>query len=233
MTLIVTVYVPTGIVISSDSRTTGSSEMQQQDPLNQAQTIRVRSNILISDATSKVFILFNRFGVATTGAAHVKDLPIAHYVQEFEATHDKQAKLTVQNFAQQLADYFRALQPIPAIALVVAGYDETTPHVLTVDVAQNQIKRWNIKPNSNDVDYGILRAGDTDIVDRLLSTKQLPLFQIMNVQDAVDYSRHLIRATIDQMRFEPRFPTVGGAIDTLVIMPSGARFLTQKELTCA
>ena len=57
-----------------------------------------------------------------------------------------------------------------------------------------------------------------------------PVFIGMNLQDAVDYSRHLIRTTIDQMRFEPRFSTVGGPIDTLIITPHEAKFLEHKIL---
>lgn len=54
----------------------------------------------------------------------------------------------------------------------------------------------------------------------------------MSLQDAVDFSRHLIRATIDQMRFEPKFPTVGGEIDTLLITNKIVDFLQQKSLKC-
>jgi hypothetical protein len=53
----------------------------------------------------------------------------------------------------------------------------------------------------------------------------------MPLQDAVDYAVHLIRSTIDTMRFEPRFPSVGGAIDVLAVAPEGARWVQRKELT--
>ena len=52
----------------------------------------------------------------------------------------------------------------------------------------------------------------------------------MNLQDAIDYSRHLIRTTIDQMRFEPRFATVGGNIDTLVITNASTEFIDLKKI---
>ena len=95
-------------------------------------------------------------------------------------------------------------------------------------------QRANIDPQTQQLEYGIIRGGDTAIVDRLLSQPKFnPPFQVMNLQDAVDYSRHLIRSTIDQMRFEPRFPTVGGEIDTLVVTWGEARFLAQKSLTCS
>jgi len=103
-----------------------------------------------------------------------------------------------------------------------------------VDAHQNSINRINVTQGTTNIDYGIVRGGDTAIVDRLLSQPQFnPPFQVMNLQDAIDYSRHLIRSTIDQMRFEPRFATVGGAIDTAVVTPSASQFLARKELHCA
>ncbi len=47
---------------------------------------------------------------------------------------------------------------------------------------------------------------------------------------AVDYAVHLIRTTIDTMRFEPRFPGAGGAIDVLAVTPQEMRWVQRKEL---
>ena len=46
----------------------------------------------------------------------------------------------------------------------------------------------------------------------------------------MDYTTHLIRTTIDELRFEPRSPSVGGPIDVLGITPSEPRFGQRKEL---
>ena len=52
----------------------------------------------------------------------------------------------------------------------------------------------------------------------------------MPFQDAVGYAVHLIRTTIDELRFEPRPPSVGGPIDVPGITPSEARSGPRKEL---
>ena len=70
---------------------------------------------------------------------------------------------------------------------------------------------------------------NTSIIDRLISPKSLPLFAAMPLQDAIDYAIYLIRTTIDSLRFEPRFPTVGGAIDVLVITPQEKPYFVQKK----
>lgn len=70
-------------------------------------------------------------------------------------------------------------------------------------------------------------------MNRLINNQRLlPPFEVMSLQDAVDFSRHLIRARIDQKGFEPKFPTVGGEIDTLVITNKSVLFLQQKSIKC-
>ncbi len=233
MSLIVAVYVPTGIVISGDSRTTGAATQQVPQPTPQDPNahITVQTQVVISDSAHKMFLLHARYGVGTFGDAIVNNMPIAHHVEQFEAQQANSPQQTTQGFAGALLQFFRALAPTPNLGYIVAGHDGTVPWVLAVDVRSNSIQRVNLAPDTLQIQYGILRGGDTAIVDRLLSQPQFnPPFTVMNLQDAVDYSRHLIRSTIDQMRFEPRFATVGGEIDTLVLTPSGARFLARKEL---
>jgi len=230
MSLIICVYVPTGVVISGDSRTTGTTTQTQPDPQNPANQITVQTNIKLSDSTHKVFKLYDRFGVATFGDAHIQNLPIAHYIEQFEITTP--APQTTQNLVTSLLTYFRNFNPIPRTGFVVSGFDNNLPFVYSIDVFGNTSNRHNLA--NNNLDYGILRGGDINIVDRLLNNPQLnPPFQVMSLQDAVDFSRHLIRATIDQMRFEPRYPTVGGEIDTLVLTSKGTSFLQRKELNVA
>lgn len=235
MSLIVAVYVPTGIIMSGDSRTTGAVTQQVPQPTQQNPnaTVTVQTQVVISDSAQKVFLLHNRFGVGTFGDAIVNGMPVAHHVEQCEVQQSAAVPPTTQDFANALLQFFRALTPIPNIGFVVAAYDNNDPWVLSVDVRGSSVQRQNLVPGPQQLQYGILRGGDTAIVDRLLSQPQFnPPFNVMNVQDAVDYSRHLIRSTIDQMRFEPRFATVGGPIDTLVLTPSGAQFLARKELRC-
>jgi hypothetical protein len=231
MSLIIGVYVPTGIVISGDSRTTGTLTQQVPNPQVPGQNINVQTSIVLSDATHKVFKLFDRFGVATFGDAHIDNLPIAHHVQQFEATTQNPPQ-TTQDLVTAILQHFRNYNPIPKTGFIVVGYDNNVPYVFGIDVFSNTSQRHNLIQPQNVIDYGILRGGDVDVVNRLLNNQQrMPPFAAMNLQDAVDFSRHLIRATIDQMRFEPAIQTVGGDIDTLVITRDKTEFLYRKELT--
>lgn len=234
MSLIISVYVPTGIALSGDSRTTGTiTQVQAAGPPAGTAGPPLVTNVVLSDAAEKVFLVHGRVGIGTFGDAVVNNMPIAHYVQQFTSTQSPSPTQTPTAFARALLQHFRALTPLPNVGFVVVGYDATDPYVLGVDVQQNTATRVNLVAGTTQVDYGIVRGGDAAVVNRLLSQQQFnPLFNVMNLQDAVDFSRHLIRSTIDQMRFEPRFSTVGGLIDTLVATPAGARFLAHKELVC-
>jgi hypothetical protein len=233
MSVIIAVYTPTGIVISGDSRTTGTLNQTVPNPLNPQQPINVQTMITLSDATLKVFKLFDKFGVGTFGDAHIDNLPIAHYIEQFEIINIANPPQSTNDFVTELLKYFRQFNPIPRTGFVVAGYDNNEPFVFGVDTFNNTSQRSNFIQVQNRLDYGILRGGDTDVINRLLNNpNRLPIFQGMNLQDGVDFSRHLIRATIDQMRFEPAVPTVGGEIDTLIITKDKIDFLYKKKLTC-
>jgi hypothetical protein len=233
MSLIVAVYVPTGLALSGDSRTTATRTQSVPDPKDPGARLSVQTSIVQSDASEKVFLLFGRYGVGTFGDAFINNLPVAHYIEQFEAEGAARPPSTTPDLAKRLLTHFRKLNPVPKTAFVAAGYDGTEPWVISIDVASDHAERLNERSGGG-IEYGILRGGDTDVIDRLLSNRlNMPVFPLMNLQDAADFSRHLIRSTIDQMRFEPRFPTVGGPIDTLLVTAKGAQFLARKALTCA
>jgi hypothetical protein len=233
MSVIIAVYTPTGIVISGDSRTTGTINQQIPNPQNPQQQITVQSMFTISDATLKVFKIFDRFGVATFGDAHIDNLPIAHYIEQFEIQNIQNIPQSTDDLVTELLNYFRQFNPIPRTGFIVCGYDNNEPFVYGLDTFNNVRQRPNLIQPQNQIDYGIVRGGDTEIIDRLMNNQQkLPIFQAMNLQDGIDFSRHLIRATIDQMRFEPGVPTVGGEIDTLIITSGKTEFLYKKKLNC-
>jgi hypothetical protein len=231
MSLVIAAFVPTGIVLSADSRTTGTSRGAPQPvPGNASLQTVLETNLVLSDSASKLFLLFKSYGVATVGDALVNNLPIAKHVAQYEASVVGAPPQTVQACAQGLLAFFRTLAPIPNVVLLVAGYDGVVPWVNSVEVQNNVTSRLNVNA-AGQVLFGLLKMGETAVVDRILSQPQFnPLFDVMQLQDAADYSRYLVRSTIDEMRFEPRFATVGGPIDTLVLQSTGGQWLALKEL---
>ena len=78
MSLIVTTYVPEGIIIAGDSRLT--INWNEEDPETK---INNHYSITSTDSNRKVFQIKDKFGLATFGAADIKGIPIAGYITQF------------------------------------------------------------------------------------------------------------------------------------------------------
>jgi hypothetical protein len=232
MTLIVTCYTPTGIALSGDSRTTGTRTDQFVPPGAPPGTppITVQVPWVVSDSTRKLFCVRDRVAIATWGAAFLRGLPTGHHVNDFILSLPDEAQTHPTALADSLLSHFASLATGDPLYFMVAGYEGVEPWVYQLDVGSANKTRVNANPADGAVTYGAYWGGDHDIVGRLVGGQVPIAWNLMNLQDAVDLGRHLIRTTIDQMKFEARVPTVGGPIETITATPSRCRFLVRKEL---
>jgi hypothetical protein len=231
MSLAVTVYVPAGIVMAADSRTILTRREEREAD---GQRVAVEQHLVLSDNAYKVIGLRKvPVGIVTYGTAVIQNRMVDSHVAAFEeaalAAHDD-----VDDVATKLVEYFREQFPGLPVGFHVGGYrseeERTVPYVFHCHTTgEPYVKRIN-RDGSGNIAFGVARGGDTLIDNRLIAKDYLPLFSAMPLQDAVDYAIHLIRTTIDELRFEPRFPSVGGPIDVLIITPSELRFVQRKEL---
>jgi hypothetical protein len=194
----------------------------------------VQQQLVLSDSAYKVVELRKTgVGIAIYDAGIINNQPVDSHVHRFEeemVTADDDV-LTV---GEKFLKFFQENFPAMGVGYHIAGYRtenrSSVPYVLVGHtIREPELRRVNADANNN-VQYGITRAGDTLVANRLIDQNYLPLFPAMPLQDAVDYAVHLIRATIDTMRFEPRFPSVGGPIDVLVVTPDGMHWVQRKEL---
>lgn len=233
MSLVVTVFVPTGIVMAADSRTVIQSSSSRQLPNGTSET--VHTPLVLSDSSYKLFALANSgVGILTHGDAILRDLPVESFVKGFAEQHDRPHH-SIEEMAGLLHEYFRANAAENRALFIVAGYGESAgnsvPHVYTVDPASTEgMRRANVDKDGR-LQYGVLRGGDTGVVDRLISPDSLPPYHLMPLPDAVDYARYLIETTTLTQRFEPRFPSVGGPVDLLSITADSMRFVQRKGQT--
>ncbi len=231
MSLVVTVYVPSGIVMAADSR---MSVMRTEDVEEGGEKTRVRQQLVLSDSAYKVVELRKvGVGVSVYDAGIINNEPVESHVYRFEE-EALNAGDDVAAVAAKFQQYFRENHANTAVGFHVAGYrlegKASTPHVLVGHTTREpEIRRVNAT-DKGAVQYGVVRAGDVLVANRLIDPKYLPLFAAMPLQDAIDYAIHLIRTTIDTLRFEPRFPSVGGPIDILVVKPDGIEWVQRKEL---
>lgn len=238
MSLVITVYVREGIVMAADSRLTLNTQEQQADKriLNLA--------VGQSDSNYKLFLAPGGIGISTYGAADIKGVPIAGYIESFMAAGLNEQLSSVEEVANKLLAHFSAFIPVPATQCHVAGYSKVDEHpdqqVWHVDIAAKQVARLNPVGQQ-----GASWGGEADILGRPLQPvaqidqqdkiqqkfphHQVP-WQFFTLQDAIDFAIFAVRSTSDAIRFQPRAKTVGGPIDVLVIRPGGATWIQRKEL---
>lgn len=239
MSLIVSLYVPEGLVVAGDSRLTLSWT-------NKTQNGEHLHSISASDSNSKVFTINNKFGIATFGAADINGIPIAGFINQFreELVNDR---TTIDEIPQLLLDYFGERFNYPATHFHVLGYlmenGISVPHVYIVNIAAKQIQRVNKMPHG--IIHGAGWGGETEVLTRLLNAVKVyngqdwiempntPVpWNFMTLQDAVDFALYAIRTTIETIRFQQKEKTVGGPIDILVIRPGQApKWIQRKEIT--
>ena len=229
MTLLIAVYVPAGIALAADSRltrtvttkgTAGDEEVHQQ------------SFQVLSDASNKLVEL-KRVGCAVGlyDNALVEGQPTDAHIRRFEEERLADGD-DVETTATKLHEYLRTSFDDARVGFIVAGYrveDRVSVPHLYVGHTTKELRRANL--NDGKIVYGVSRAGDNDVANRLIRQESLPAFDAMPLQDAVDYAVHLIRTTIDTLRFEPRHPAVGGPIDVMTVTPDGCSWIRKKEVT--
>jgi len=238
MSFIITVYVREGIVMASDSRLTLNTETQ--DGNNRKQNIAVG----MSDSNYKTFLAPNNVGISTCGAADIKGVPIAGFIESFINEQLQTTAIPINLIPDKILAFFKQFTPPPEAQFHVAGYlkenSKDEQHVWLVDVARNHKQKVN--PNDK---QGAQWGGEGDIMARLIQPvavldekgsikDKMPLFPIpfafFTLQDAIDFSIFSVQSTINAIRFEPRPKTVGGSIDVLVIKPTEALWVQRKEL---
>ncbi len=252
MSLVITTYVPEGIVMASDSRRSITIESKTPDGKDLPKIDTVNS-----DNAYKTYLLFKQdkdnkvifeVGVSFFGQDLLGGVSAASHIKRF--TEEELTKEdNVITIPKKLVEFFRKLFPTADTGFNVAGYmrekegEASKPHIYYCHVARNIIERKNVKPDGN-LTYGATWSGQIDVLAGILQPSLLPglenkpitihkppiIWDAMALQDAIDFSIYAIRTTIDTIRFQARHKNVGGPIDVLVITSDGIRWIQRKEL---
>ena len=252
MSLVITSYVPEGIVMASDSRqsitiegkTPEGKELPKVDTVNSDNVYKTYLLSLKDKEGKPIF----EVGVSFFGQDLLGGISIASHIKRFS-----EERLTdeddITKIPKKLLVFFRELFPNVDTGFNVAGYmrekegEASKPHIYYCHVARNIVERKNVKPDGNLI-YGATWSGQIDVLAGILQPTLIPgtegkavtmrkppiIWDAMALQDAIDFSIYAIRTTIDTIRFQARPKNVGGPIDVLVITPDGARWIQRKEL---
>lgn len=234
MSFVITVYVPTGIVMASDSRQSITIEAKAPDgtPLPRIETVS-------SDFVYKTFLLeTQQVGINSYGDTLLAKTTIDSHIKRFseEMVEDKDDVIIV---ADKLIKFFRRDFPEADTSFHVAGFKKkdkkSIPHVFRCHVGKNTIERPNLEPKTDNVVYGASWGGQADVISSLMQAtpgrpKAPIVWDAMTIQDAIDFAIYAVRTTIDTMRFQARSKSVGGPVDVLLITPDEpARWIQRKR----
>lgn len=242
MSLVVTTYVPEGIVLASDSRqflTIGRKDNEGKE--------LPKLEVVNSDAVYKTFALAKqKVGINTFGQDLLSGIPMGSYIRQFEETLNE--KEETESIAPKLLNFFRSISQEANTGFYLAGYKKEqitglsgtskkeiyVPYVFFVHIKDNKIERINFNNVQKRNIFGASWGGEADIISGLLkindSNSPQIIWEAMSLQDAIDFSIFSIRTTIDTMRFQARQKTVGGSIDVLVVTPENLSWIQKKEL---
>lgn len=254
MTIVAGAACPEGVVITGDSR----SSVQLGAGAIRAST----------DYARKVFAINESFAAATFGWATLEGKTISGHVRDFERqmahTDDVgQVANELRDYFQARiqAHVAAGLDPAPAqgdepLGFIIGGYDAGgIGHVLQVwpyggsvqDICQTNSPGgvWN---GETDVMIRLVKGYDAARVDtsawpqqhrdELAQAEYIINFAWFALQDAIDWTVHVARTTIDTQRFTNgtiggpgAIPTTGGAIEVATVTPGdGVRWISRTDL---
>lgn len=254
MSLIITVRTAEGIVMASDSR----MSFNRTDNNNGVQTVLF--GIHYTDTSYKTFLCDGRIGISTCGLANINRTPIANLIQNYINNiyiRGDSVESTAKKLLNYITRLQGSSANNETIIFHVAGYQKENNvdaiHTYRVDTAANHIEldqsfgaRWDgeietltrLIKNGYIVSQENVRSfSDPRLANHLVipaNSMRHPemkfIWDLMTLQDGIDFAKFAIRTTADTMRFQAVPKTVGGPIDILVIRPDGAQWIKRKEL---
>lgn len=249
MTLTISVRVPDGVVLATDSLVSITAMVTPTGELG-TKCPKCEEDIKISDlklpslsmpAGSSPFgrKLFNikkrNVGIAVFGAPALNGRTVESHIREFEKMKivgeekvkevaDKLAAYLHGNVKKEVKDFTEIPEKSVIIGFQAAGYDEKD--VKIGKTFRVQIGRKVTSDPTHKKGYGCTFGGDGRVVAKLWKKDpEIPIakpnYALMTLQDAIDYAVFLIRTTKDYQRFATMVPNVGGDIDVAIITHHG------------
>lgn len=219
MTVQVSVYVPEGIVMATDSRLTVTYDNKESGKVEK---------YTHSDNTQKLFLLRKRpIGISTAGEASINNIFLSQYLKKFEDDFIEPND-TLETIGIKLMTQLKQLITSQDFKLHLCGYENNTPYVYLID--KFGITRYNYSEDK--IQYNVLWSGHAEAIANLLQGTYPAVinFYFMPLKDAIDFADFLVDLVIKFERFKDGLSTCGGPIDILVLTSDGAKFYRHKLL---
>lgn len=215
MSLLVSLILKDGIIMSSDSRTTWKK----------------KDSVTYTDKTYKTILMDNRIGISHCLNATVNGITIHEHLKNFIKIN--KGKL-ITRIPTLLKQYFLELNPNCKIEFLICGYIKEKPYAYRVETQGEITKLVTSSPN-------VYWAGERDVPSRLFSevylkrTNQYKLhssyklkLDSMSIPEGIDFSEFIINTAKQVMSYQECDQTIGGPIDILILKPYESYWYRRK-----
>lgn len=219
MSIIVSVYLKEGIIMSADSRIAGTTTYKDGK----------KDRHTLSDNGQKLFLIKNEnIGISSCGDQTLDGKTIADFIRCFEL-EEVRSEDTVGDVANKLAAYVKGKHS-GIVIFHVCGYvnterfvyrivDSDEKHDITseIDIPEQCAAVWNGEPKV--------------IANLLTGENAIPIeWDFMQLKDGIDFAEFLVDVTCKIHRFQTGIGTCGGPIDTLLITKDYSKWIKHKIL---
>lgn len=260
MSLIVTVWTTEGIVMGSDSRISFSSQFAPNIPINiqtghyfdtQEKTFPCPNNCGISTCGTASLLNKNITGYIyeyirnqVTASTSVYDTAnnlktFIHSIDSAAEVHFIVAGYEIVN-GQKVQRVYQVITGNQSSCALISNNNSGAKWDGEVDTITRIVKAHYVCQNvietpqlTLSISNNISNVGDAFVLPKSTTLKKdenLIVWNLMTLQDAIDFVRYAINTTIDTMRFTNVNKTVGGPIDILVITPNKTKWISHKKL---
>ena len=254
MTICVSVRVPEGVVLGTDSMSTVTANDSEGVPFVIKNYLNARKLFQVGDLPIGVFI----YGLARIGSTSLSEL-----IHQFGDENEEESVPLVADgltefIARAYADEYPPGADQPRLGLYIAGYSQGSYSVHEREVGfPQQLVPKSIRRTGGD--YGVVWRGvevpfyrlymgcDPVLLDSLSKKaihaeagdqfseqnrrRMLVPFEYMYLQDAADFAVFVLRTTIGYNQFEVGLPTCGGELQVAAISAvDGFQWIREPQL---
>jgi len=221
MPLNISVFVPEGIIVSSDTLA----------------FVKNGDEGYFSTAV-RTFCLWDRYILSFAGEGYIDGMPYGYYISLFLKKNDSDRCQTVNDFAKLFIDFMGKYSSLDKVIIYCAGYDisdtDFVPCLMLID--KGDIIRLNYDSDNSQVLYNYHVVGNslwinklflsTTFVDNVICQKETFNaanidFSKYSVKTAVDFSKFLFDLTGKMDLITQTRPSVNNEITVAVVTPLG------------
>jgi hypothetical protein len=217
MTIIASVYLKEGIIMSADSRITGVTTYPNG----------MKDRHTLSDSGQKLFLIKNEsVGISCCGDQEIDGKTVPDFIRVFEQSIVDDAdsvKVVAEKLHQFVSNKYNG-----TVEFHVCGYMNGKKQVYRI--INNAIHEEVTDANADEC--GVVWSGEPKVISNLLTgSNAIPIeWNFMQLKDGIDFAEFLVDVTCKIHRFQSGIGTCGGSIDILLLTKDYSKWIRHKVL---